>query len=220
MKKNVLFVIILSIISIFFISSCCTAAIALSTIDIIDRISSNKSQSQLLAEYSDAKNKFLLSECDSWIGEKEKNLVYSWGAPLYNQEFDDGEKLLIYEAKSISTITTGGDTVSSYDDILDRTYTRKEDEITTVKEAKGEVKVFITNSQIKRIEIKGNLVELDKIIKPTEKYKSTNDYLTKKTDLDKKESNYDARAWMNSSLPYVWGGALGEVLGIILLAGN
>lgn len=221
MKKNsILLVIISSIIFIFLVSSCCClAALSISTIDIIDRVSSNKSEEQLLEDYSSAKNAFLLSECDSWIGEKEKDLVYSWGAPVYYQEFDDGDRILIYESKSITTITTGGDTVSEYCELYDTTYTTKEDEITTVKEKKGEVKVFISNSQVKKINIKGILVELDKIIKPTDKYSTTNDYLTKKEDLAKKESDYDARTWMNSSLPYIWGGALTEILLSIIIAG-
>jgi len=57
------------------LSSCCTAAIGLSTLDIIDRTKTKKTEEQLLDEYISAKSNFIVDCGNSWQGELEKNLI-------------------------------------------------------------------------------------------------------------------------------------------------
>ena len=200
------------------LSSCCTAAIGLSTLDIIDRTKTKKTEEQLLDEYISAKSNFIVDCGNSWQGELEKNLIINQGAPSYSQEFENNEKILIYNSTSISQTTTGGNSTSSYNEFLNLTYTTKEKTVTTINESKGEVKVIVKKNKIQSVESKGIIKELDKIVKPTSAYMATEEYKTKNGDVLQKYANYSTRSMMNAALPYVWGGAFSEILCVIVFA--
>jgi len=214
------FGLILPVAASVYLSSCVTSAVICTTIDISDRAKSKKSTSELLSDYVAAKSQLLDHIGDKWTDESEKDLVYEWGAPTYSQEFDNREKLLIYEAKAYSSITTGGDTTSKYNETLKETYTRKEAEVTTVDEKKGTVKVSVKNNRITSVKSQGSIGQLDKILIPSPAFAETSAYKAELADCDAKLAKYNSRISMGALLPYLWGGALGEILSIVLLAGG
>jgi hypothetical protein len=211
-------ILVLSVAVLVSFSSCVTTAVVCTAIDVNDRVQSKKSKAQLWIDYIDAKTKYFNNVGNGWVGESEKDLVYKLGSPNYAQEFDNREKLLIYESKAVTLTTTGGNSTSTYNTYLKQTYTTREDEKTTTAEAKGIVKVTLINGKVNSVASEGNFVQLEKILMPSTTFAQTDAYKNDLADCKRKESAYIARASMGALLPYLWGGAIGEVLSIVLIA--
>lgn len=210
-------------------TSCISPAIGLTGYTVYDRFKTKKSLSMLLDDYMDARRNYLKAILTDWQNHSEKDLISSWGIPTYSQTFDDGDKLLFFEKKEVSSVTTGG-TVHTYGSQYlsnskdgrrssgtSSSTSYKDDEITTFSEKKGTVRLTIRKNSVLAWEYGGNLNQLEEIIKPRSEFLKTEEYQLAFNARKEAYDKWNTRSDSLDFLPYIWGGAILEGTLIFLL---
>ena len=168
--KTIAFLTILlfSIIAMFCSSCMILAPLDTATV-LYDRHTTGKSLDMLHEDYMDARRDFLRAINTDWENRSEKELISEWGVPAYSQQFDDGDKILFFEKKQVTSVTKGGtihtygtqflsnskDGRSSSGSMSSTSY--KDDEITTFSETKGVVQMTISKNAVVSWKYSGRL---------------------------------------------------------------
>lgn len=184
------------------LSSCITAPMTLSFVTGVK----SGYEEQIGKLSADMGRKRLNEISIAWEGRPEKELIVSWGSPFFTGRFEGSETVYKYQSVETTTTTTGGDSVSKYDEFTKQTLTTKGSEVTTARTMQSVVTVVTNRGTIQEVTYDGYLGQLETLMPPPQGFQISDEYLSMKRKRDELQGQHWATTAEKTNTTLIIGG--------------